>query len=61
MVCCWYLVLDVFWVVGWSSVDGSVAGTVWWMCFGWWGGLVLVGVLLVLGDGCVLGGGLVRC
>ena len=75
MVCCWYYVVDVFWVVGWSGVDLSVAGTVWWMCSGWWVCLVLVGVLLalgggclevigvllLLGGGCVLGGGLVWC
>ena len=44
MVCCWYLVMDVFWVVGWSGVDWSVAGTVWWMCSVWWVGLVLMGL-----------------
>ena len=55
---CWYWV-DVFWVVGWSCVDGAVAGTRWWMCSGWWVGLVLIGVLLVLCVGCVLGGVLV--
>ena len=58
---CWYWVMDVFWVFGWLGVDGSVAGTVWWMCSGWWIGLVLIGLVLVLGGGCVLGGGLVWC
>ena len=58
-ICCWYCVVDVFWVVGWSGVERSVAGTVWWMCSGWWVGLVLIGLLLVLCGGCVLGGGFV--
>ena len=40
---CWYWV-DVFWVVGWSGVDWSVAGTVWWMCSVWWVDLVLMGL-----------------
>ena len=31
------------------------------MCSGWWVGLVLIGLLLVLGGGCVLGDGFVLC